>query len=422
MTKKIMRKWHRRISRISAMATALLTSVLMVACGGESDNVQTSQWVASWYVAQQNYNEPLTPLNIPTPPPVTISNQTVRQIVHVSYGGTQARVKLSNLFNTTPVTFTAVRVARSTGGGGIDTGSDQLATFSGASTVTLAPGAEVWSDAVNISFPSESDLAISIFVQQPTQVVSSHTIASETNFLVSGNQASASTLTNSTTFNSYYWVEGIDVRTSDNVKVVVAFGDSITDGYASTVNLNHRWPNRLDDRLKATPEAKISIVNSGIGGNRWLHDQYGQNGVDRFSRDVLGVSGATDVFILLGINDIGLGNVYAPQYVKADQVIAAISNAAAKAKAQGLKVYLGTLTPYQGSAISNADGESERQAINAFIRSATNVDGIVDFDKALQDPSNPTKLLGLYDSGDHIHPNDAGYQAMGNAVNLSFAQ
>ena len=403
------------IGRVVAM---LSLTAAIAGCGGVDSN--TSQWVASWYAAQQNYNEPFPGNLAPAPTPVSISNQTIRQIVHTSYGGSQIRIKLSNLFGTAPVTFAAVHVARSTGSGGIDTTTDRPATFSGQGSVTLAAGAEIWSDSLSLSFPTQADIAVSLFIQGSAPVATVHTLGQQTNYLAPGNQAWAASLSGATTSTSYYWLNEVDVSSADKVKVVVTFGDSITDGYQSTVGANHRWPNFFDDRVQAAVGSvgKASVVNAGISGNRWLHDVIGPAGQGRFARDVTSVSGATHVVILLGINDIGFGALVPAQAASSDQIIAAMNAAIAQAKAQKMKVFLATLLPYQGASYFDAAGETKRQAVNAFVRSAPGIDGVIDFDKAMQDPSNPTTLLPAYDSGDHLHPNDAGYQAMANAINL----
>jgi lysophospholipase L1-like esterase len=401
------------------------------------------QWFATWYAAPQNYNVSFPNNIVPPPPPITIANQSVRQIVHTSRGGNQARIKLSNLLGTEPVMFAAVRVARSTGSGSIDLSTDQPVRFSGATSVTLAPGEERWSDGVDLRVPTQSDLAISVYVPDSAPVVTAHSIGKQTNYIAAGNQVNAAAMSSPTTIDSYFWLSGVDVSpipllpqadasaasaasdaaalAADDVKVLVAFGDSITDSYGSTTNANHRWPNLFDDRVQAAGKfvGKASVVNAGIAGNRWLNDGVGPSGQSRFARDVLGVSGVSHVIILLGINDIGIGKLYAPQNVSADQIIAAIQTAIAQAKAQRIKVYLATLLPYGGAAYYDATGEAKRQAVNAFVRSAPNVDGVIDFDKAMQDPSAPTRMLAAYDSGDHLHPNDLGNQAMADAVSLT---
>ncbi|WP_266171351.1 SGNH/GDSL hydrolase family protein [Dyella subtropica] len=385
-------------------------------------------WFATWYAAPQNYNILFPGITVP---PQSISNQSVRQIVHTSHGGSLIRVKLSNFFGTTPVTFGEARIARSTGNGGVDLATDHRLRFGGDSSVTLAPGEERWSDPVYLQVPTQSDLAISLYVPLNTPVVTTHTIGMQTNYLSPGNQVGAATMGSSTPSDSYYWLSEVDASTAgapDGVtdlaahpyKVVVAFGDSITDGYGSTPNANHRWPNYLDNRVQAAADdlGRVSVVNAAIAGNRWIYDGVGPAGVTRFAHDVAGVSGATHVLILLGINDIGIGELIPQQNVSADQIIAAMQATIAQANASGIKIYLATITPYNGASYYDAAGEMKREAVNAFVRSENGADGVLDFDRIVRDPSNPTALLPAYDAGDHLHPNDVGYQAMANSIDL----
>ncbi|MFM0640543.1 SGNH/GDSL hydrolase family protein [Paraburkholderia metrosideri] len=405
----------RTCSRLLASTTIAVSVLLCVACGGGVDG--SDQWVASWHAAQQNYNE----VALAPPPALNVSNETVRQIVHTSVGGNSLRLRLSNLFGTSSVTFNAVHVAKSAGNGAIVAGTDQTVTFGSETSVTVAAGTEIWSDRIALPIPTQSDLAVSLFIGDSAAVATSHTEALQTNYEAAGNQTASASLSGSSTFESYYWLSGVDVARIGGTKVMVAFGDSITDGYHSTTDANHRWPNFLDDRVQAagSPTGPMSVVNSGIGGNRWLHDITGPNGIGRFARDVTDISGVTHVAILLGINDIGYG-IYAPQQtVTGAQIIGAIQIAVAQAKAKGLKVYVGTLLPFKGAVYYSDAGETSRQAVNAYIRSASGIDGVIDFDKALQDPSDPASLLPVYDSGDHLHPDDAGYQVMGGLVNLN---
>lgn len=422
MSKRVSKRGTRTFYLLGRVIACMALAVLLsAAC------VQLP-WFATWYAAPQNYNIIFPGVTVP---PLSISNQSVRQIVHTSHGGSLIRIKLSNFFGTTPVTFAEARVARSTGNGGIDPATNRTLRFGGIGTVTLAPGEERWSDPVYLQVPTHSDLAISLYVPLNTPVVTTHTIGMQTNYLSPGNQTGATVMGNATTTSVYFWLSEIDASTAgaaDSVtdlaahpyKVVVTFGDSITDGYGSTTNANRRWPNDLDNRVQAAAEdlGRVSVVNAAIAGNRWIYDGVGPAGVTRFAHDVAGVSGATHVMILLGINDIGIGELIPQQNVSADQIIAAMQATIAQAKASGIKIYLGTITPYNGASYYDAAGEMKREAVNAFVRSANGADGVLDFDQVVRDPSNPTAILPAYDSGDHLHPNDAGYQAMANSIDL----
>lgn len=425
MSKRVFQRSTRSFSLLArVLAVTALVVLLSAACN-------QPPWFAMWYAAPQNYNILFPGITVP---PLSISNQSIRQIVHTSHGGSLIRVKLSNFFGSTPVTFAEAHLARSTGNGGIDPATDRRLRFGGYSSVTLAPGEERWSDPVYLQVPTQSDLAISLYVPQNTPVVTTHTIGMQTNYLSSGDQTGAATMANATATTMYYWLSEVDASTADSsdssnawahpYKVVVAFGDSITDGYGSTTDANHRWPNYLDNRVQADAEdlGRVSVVNAAIAGNRWIYDGVGPSGVKRFAHDVAGVSGATHVMILLGINDIGIGEQIPQQNVSADQIIAAMQATIAQAKADGIKIYLATITPYNGASYYDATGEMKREAVNAFVRSANGADGVLDFDQVVRDPSNPTALLPAYDSGDHLHPNDAGYQAIANSIDLGVLQ
>jgi lysophospholipase L1-like esterase len=218
---------------------------------------------------------------------------------------------------------------------------------------------------------------------------------------------------------SWFYLTDVEVKATRDTLAIVALGDSITDGTASTTDANHRWPNLLAERLAAR-HLKLTVVDQGIGGNRILHDVAGPNALARFDRDVLAQSGVGYVTVLLGINDIGRsGTGQPPQPVSADEIIAGHRQMVMRAHQLGLKIFGCTLTPYEGAAYFSAEGEDKREAVNKFIRTAGAYDGVIDFDAAVHDPSHPTRFLATYDSGDHLHPNDAGYQAMANAIDLS---
>lgn len=407
------------VGRIGKLLLGMAFIASLAACGGSSDS--TSSFASAWTAPQQDYNE-----NLPAAfgggrlaPPISFSNQTIRQIVHVSYGGPAVRLKFSNMFGQAPVTLSSIRVAKSTGGSNIDTTTDQAVLFSGANSVTLPPGVEVLSDPIDYALGANANIAVSLFVPAGTPAGSGHITSVQTNYVASGNVVSAASLTVTETATSYFWLAAVDAAGADKPRVMVAFGDSITDGFQSTIDANSRWPNLLDNKIQAAGTfGRFSVVNAGIAGNRWIYDLIGPNGSGRFGHDVLGVPGVTHVTILMGINDLGLGQFVPGQSVTSDQVIAAITTAVQRAKGQGLKVFLGTLLPVGGSIYDSPTVETERSAINTWIRANATVDGVLDFDQVVRDPGNPTAILPAFDSGDHIHPNDQGYQAMANAFPL----
>ena len=358
------------------------------------------------------------------PAPEAFANQTLRQVVRLSLGGDTLRIKVSNLFGKASITFSGVRVARSNGGSAIDLASDRAVTFGGQGAVSLAAGAESLSDPVTLPVSALSHLAVSMYFAGPTPMPTIHAGAHQTAYLAIGNQLSAPSIDagGADRRDSYYGLAAVETSSAESTKVVVAFGDSITNGTGSSVDADQRYPNLLDDRVKAAGPTRTGIMNAGISGNRWLHDFAGPSGSSRFDRDVLGIAGATHTIILMGINDIGFSVEPAPaQEVTAQQIIDSIASAAARAKAAGIKPLLGTLLPFKGAGYFSAAGEAKRQAVNAWIRGNPDAP-VLDFDLAMRNPADPATLNPAYDSGDHLHPNDAGYAAMASAVDLAKLQ
>jgi lysophospholipase L1-like esterase len=270
---------------------------------------------------------------------------------------------------------------------------------------------------------------VSLHVAEPTGAVTWHSGANATTWVADGNHASDEAADAfATTFTSWFWLSGIDVANARVVRTVVALGDSITDGSRSTLDANNRYPDFLARRLLAAapPGRQVSVLNNGIGGNRILNDgpvgleSVGVKAVARFDRDVVAQTGVTDVILLEGINDIGFSASLAPdQDVSAAEIIEGMQNLIARAHAKGLRIYGGTLLPFQGAFYYTEAGEAKRQAVNQWIRTGGEFDAVIDFDAALRDPENPLRFRAEYDSGDHLHPGDAGYQAMAEAIDLS---
>jgi lysophospholipase L1-like esterase len=362
------------------------------------------------------------------PPQVapSFSAQTVRQVLRLSLGGDALRVKVSNLFGTAPLTITALRVAKSTGTSSIDASSDTGVTFGGQTSVTVPAGSELYSDTVALATTPLANLAISMYFAGAVTVRTIHPVARQTAYVIAGNQVSAGSLSGASADPTapYYALTSVETLSSEATKVVVAFGDSHTDGMGSTPDAAKRFPNQLDDRLKAAGLRRTGVVNEGIGGNRWLNDFAGPNAASRLDRDLLNVPGVTHAIVLEGINDIGFSVSPAPsQDVSATQIGTAIANAVARVKSRGIKVIVGTLLPYKGADYYSAAGDAKRQALNDWIRGGgSGADAVVDFDRALQNPADPTTLNPAYDSGDHLHPNDTGYGVMAAAVDLSLLQ
>lgn len=347
-------------------------------------------------------------------------DETFREIVHVSIGGSSTvSVTLSNEFGTTPLTIGAASIAHRTSGSDID--APVALTFGGSATVTIPAGKNVESDQVALKFPALSDLAVSVFVPaQKVMHVSQHNFADTTNYVVAGDQTAAATLTDAKPVAFWRYVKNVQVAAAG--AAIVCFGDSITDGAHSTKDANARWPDVLAARLQANPKtANLGVLNQGIGGNRILHDNTGPQAVDRFERDVLHQPGVKYVVILEAINDIGHAYDPANTYdvVSTEDLLAGYKYLTARAHAHGIKVYFATLTPYIAAKYSSPQGEVVRSALNNWIRTSKEIDGFIDFDKTTRDPANPTKFLPAYDSGDNLHPGDAGYKAMGESIDLN---
>jgi lysophospholipase L1-like esterase len=375
---------------------------------------------ATWYSALDNANSSI--VGFMFPPPLPLTNATVRQVAHVALGGSRIRVKFSNRYGASPLPLERVRIASSLAHGAIDVATNTAITFGGATSVTINPGKELWSDAVDFDLAERDDLAVSAFVAGTADLATEHRFAQRTNYVSIGDATSSADVTaTAQPISSGYWLNEIDVLRASPTNVIVSFGDSITDGNGSTPDADLRYPDQLSRLALATDSvpAPLSVVNAGIGGNRWLHDGLGDKASGRFATDALGVSGVSHVIVLLGINDIGFSVFSSAEGVTAEDIVAAMTNAIHAAKAARLKVFLGTLLPFGASLYYTADGETERNAVNTWIRTSGIADGVFDFDELLRDASDPTKYAASYDSGDHLHPNDAGYAVMAKSIQLN---
>jgi lysophospholipase L1-like esterase len=392
-------------------------SVLLLgaATARHAQAAENAQWVGTWATAPM-----LAQGSIAMRP---FAATTLREIVHISNGGEQVRVRFTNQYGTDPLTISDAHAAVSAGGGAIKDGTDHAITFGGASSVRIAPGAAVYSDAVALKVDPLSDVAISFYV--PNQVIRAetyHAFADQENFLADGDVAGTAALAGAKTVNSWYFIDGVDVPAVDGSRAIVTLGDSITDGAHSTANANLRWPDVLAARLKQEKGLEnVSVLNVGIGGNRVLNEGAGPSAVSRLYSDVLSRDGVKYVIVLESINDIGrLAHLLAPEDdIDAAQLEFGLKQIADAAHEHGIKAIGATLTPYGGAGYSSDKGEQVREAVNDWIRNSGTFDGVVDFDKATQDPQKPTWFNPAYDSGDHLHPGDAGYKAMGDSIDLS---
>lgn len=311
-------------------------------------------------------------------------------------------------------------IARSTGGSGIDPASHVALTFGGAPAVTLAAGEERWSDFVPFVTDAEASVAVTLYAAGAAPIATVHSLGQQTAYVAPGNAVSAEpfpAIEEAAPRLSYYWLSGIDAESATARRVIVTFGDSITDGFGSTVDANRRYPNFLSAQLTAD-DTPSSVVNAGISGNRVLRDVIGPAGASRFERDALGQTAVSDVVILLGINDVGFSGFAPEQAATADQITDGLATMVAAASADDRRVFLGTLLPFQGTMppYYSEEGEAKRQAINAWIRANTDIEGVIDFDDVMGDAANPLAMPAAYDSGDHLHPNDQGYEVMADAA------
>ena len=372
---------------------------------------ESKKWVGTWASAPlvnaraKNAEESLTAT-------------TLREVVHVSIGGDMVRVRFSNAFGKDPVTIESAAVAQTQKASSIVAASSKAVAFHGQASVSIPPGALIVSDPVAFKVAPLSDLTISFYLPSPTGIVTQHSFADTTNYHATGNVVSKETLENPTTVTAWEYLNGVDVEASEHAGAIVTLGDSITDGARSSMDANKRWPDELARRLQANSKLRdLSVLNEGIGGNKILLDGAGVNALARFDRDVLAQSGAKYLLILEGINDIG-GLHAKPDSVTAADLIKGLHQMINRAHAHGIGVIGCTVTPYHGACYSTDAGEAVRKAVNDFIRTGGAFDGYVDFEAAVRDPQHPDTILPIDDPGDHLHFNDAGYTAMGDAIDL----
>ena len=407
---------RRTISMRFAFAPILLFAAVFIA----SPEPKPS-WVGSWACSQQ-IPEPNNALSADE-----LRNATLRQIVHLSAGGNQIRIHLSNAFGTAPLHLTSVHIAHpvSSGSAAIDPATNRPIKFAGQDDVIIPAGAEYISDPIPYAADAGADLAISIHYADPPQQETGHPGSRATSYLVRGNLVSATDLPGAKKVDHWYQLSGVDVAAADNGFSIVILGDSITDGHGATTNGNDRWPDVLAGRLKAAGHPNIGVLNEGIGGNHLLTDGLGPNALARFDRDVLGQAGVRYLIVLEGVNDLG-GLARTMEASSAEhvdlvrRVIAACQQIIMRAHVHALRVIGGTILPYAGSNYYHPDAASEadRQAVNAWIRAPGHFDDVIDFDAVMRDPAHSDRLLPAFDSGDHLHPSPAGYAAMAKAVPL----
>jgi len=407
--------------------TVAFVTLLLLALSRPGICADAQGWVGSWAASQQ----------IPEPGNSLVSgdlhNATVRQIVRLSIGGSRLRVHISNAFGTEPLRFTSVHIARplSPAASAIDPQSDRSLTFSGATEVLVPAGAEYISDSTDYSVAPLSSMAITFHLDQSPARETGHPGSRATSYYVHGDLVSSADLPGAKHVDHWYQVSGVDVLAPPGAAAIVALGDSITDGHAGTTNGNDRWTDVLAERLGMSPSTRsVAVLNQGIGGNHLLTDGLGPNALARVDRDVLAQAGVRWLILFEGVNDLGdltrNGEVSAAEHnALVGRILSAYEQIIVRAHTHGIRVIGATITPFAGSDYYHPGpaGESDRQAINAWVRAPGHFDEVIDFDKVVRDPQQPGRLLPAYDCGDHLHPNPAGYRALGNAIPLAlFAQ
>lgn len=385
---------------------------------GGADN-----WVATWGTAQELYRREAAPGGGGQgQQPVVVNDQTVRMVVRTSLGGDRARIRLSAAFGAPTVVVGAATVAQRDTGVAIVAGSARPVTFGGERSLVLHPGVVAYSDPIDFDVPTNGDVVVSLYLQGDAGRPTTHPLGLHTTYLSPpGDHTEATAFEPQRTTLSYYWLAGVDVAAPEDAFAIVAFGNSITDGAVSTPNADREWPTRLAVRLAENAGTRnVGVANAGISGNRVLSDAAGVSVLARLDHDALSYSGVKWIIFLEGINDIGaLARGTTHPVVTADRLIWAYRQVIDRAHAQGVRVAGATLTPYEGAGYFSEEGEAIRARVNEWIRTSGEFDAVIDFDAATRDPQNPRRFLPAYDPGDHLHPNDAGYQRMADEVDLS---
>ncbi len=392
-------------SLILVLAAAVSVQPLLAKSGA-------TEWVGTWASA------PLLDARA-KPAEAVLSGATLREVVHVSIGGDMVRVRFSNLYGTSPLLIGAAEIAQTLKGADIVAGTGKALTFHGTPSVSIPAGALTVSDPIPFKFAPLSDLTVSFYLPSPSGPVTEHQLGNATSYHAQGNVVSNAGLDAPATLTSWEYLNGIDTLAAAGAGAVITIGDSITDGAKSTLDTNQRWPDELARRLQADPKYRdLAVLNEGISGNQILRDGAGPNALARFDRDVIAQNGGKYLLILEGINDIGRLHSYPDSGLTAADLISALNQMIVRAHAHGIAVIGCTLTPYHGAGYYTENGEAIRKAVNDWIRNGGAFDGVVDLEAAVRDPNHPDTFLPADDPGDHLHPNDAGYKAMGDAIDL----
>lgn len=426
------------IARLRTMVLLSLLTVAATARIAQSKSGPPEHWVATWATAQEMAptmpDRPVLPPDMkmpdfqgarggrnPRPEPTISSDHTMRMIVHTSISGKKVRIELANAFGKKTVTFGDVHIAVRTTGSSIDSSTDHQLTFSRSKSVDLRPGVVIVSDPVELNIKPLADLAISLYLVNSDEAPANHMLGLHTAYVSSGDTAASVSMPDPTTETAYFWLRSVDVDAPAGDFGIACLGDSITDGFRTTVDMDQAWPTLLAKRLSEKKgEPHIAVLNEGISGNQVLRDGAGVSALARFDRDIVTEPGLRWVVLLEGINDINIhGQITGPGAVKAEDIIEGYMQIIGRAHMSGLKIMGATLTPDAGLWLAGPVGETTRQKVNDWIRTSGEFDAVVDFDLALREVAAPTRMRTDFDSGDHIHPNDPGNAAMADTFDLN---
>lgn len=406
---------------------ALAGAVLLLTATAQAAELH---WARTWAASPQ---APLAAMG-PFPAPPTFENQTLRQLVRISGGGRQVRIRFTNEFGSAPIRIGAAHLALAGAGGAIQPGSDRQLTFAGKPTAVIRAGAPLVSDPVDMSLADLAKLSISLYLPDRVETCTCHGTSVERGWALPGDMAGAASLpADAAALPVRALISAVEVARETPVKTIVAFGDSITDGVGATIGADRRWPDRLAERLAKRGGPAVFVANQGISGNRVLNDGFGVSALARFDRDVLSTPGLAYVIVFEGINDIGISFArrgdggplaefmkrFGGAPVNAEDIIAGYRQLIARAHAAGVKIYGATITPYEGAGTASAEGEAARQLVNAWIRTGGQFDGVIDFDAVWRDPARPNQIRDGLHMGDHLHGSDAGYAALADSIDLS---
>jgi lysophospholipase L1-like esterase len=407
-----------------------VATVLNLAAWAQTSKAD-EHWVSAWSSA----------VHTPLPwgavgNPAQFENRTIRMVIRPTLAGERVRIRFSNAYGNVPLSIGAAHIALAAQGGRIVPETDRALTFAGKEAVSIPPGAPMLSDPIELKFPAFAEIAVSVFVSGKVGNLTTHFWAQhESYFSEPGNFTAKQELPNATTKSSWFWLSDLEVLAPRQVGATVALGDSITDGVGSKVGEYTNWPDLLANRLAARKGAPaMAVLNTGIGGNRVLHDGAGVSTLARFDRDVLAQPGVVNVILMEAINDIGwphmrmpagpqgaapVAGPFARELVSAQDIIAGYQQIIHRAHQHGIRVFGATMTPYEGADYYTEDGEAIRAEVNKWTRTSGAFDGVFDFDAAVRDPAHPTRFRNGYHSGDNLHPSATGYKAMAEAVDLS---